>query len=1033
MRTQPLLLAAGLAVIVPSGSAPRARGAEVRYYAHPAVEDRNGVIAPWYKGLNGPCDLRVRIAAETLKRYPWTDPAKVPIPAPDYMYNGHWKIAPDGTIEPRPLSNWANGDFGQRAAFTFQGFLDYYRYAGDPAAIAHIALFADLVLAIGLTPEDHPWPRFPVSAPTRGKPYGRVDPRGFIQLDIAAEMGIGIVGAHRLTGEPRYREAAEAWARLFAAKRNRAPNAPPWNRYANPEDVAWEDYQTGGAILIIRFLDEVIRLQGDSPEDELVEAREAGIAYLRDTLLPAWTVQDTFARHYWDWPHPFQGEITSEAGARTIAEHPEIFPNWKADARNVMTLFIHRACAATGSGGGVFHGAWAFPEGPACCGRSLWYAPLQLGWALAEYGARADSEWARELARRIYILNTYDVHETGVVEDGIDGGPVVAANWFKIAHPMALAHVLAGIAWMPETLGAPRENHIVRSTSTVTRVTYGKGRIAYATFDAPPGTIDVLRLSFRPQRVAAGGIALAEDPRLAASGFAVHPLPGGDAIAAIRHDGAREVIVEGDDPQRVLDAARILNAPGDGALEVAFDGHQVRAIGSVEPDGGIADVYLDGTKQLAGIDAWNPYPIRSQVLWYRNGLANGRHTVRIVARGEGNPHARGTRIAIEAVQVSAAAGEPSSGEGGGPRGPQRWILGYPEREDYIDRRGRAWRPATEVVLRTGDATEVTSAWYTRPRRWSVIGTEDPALYAHGMHGREFTAYVTVGPGTYGVRLKFMEHRDGPAAARAIDIAINGKTVASGFDIAATAGGRFRAVDLVFDGIEPARGVIAIRFAGSAGGEAIASAIEIGPGPAGEGATPVCIPAPPPAAAGNLLRNGGFEDGLPGEVGALGARGGGTSGWSYLFAGPSRSYIFPESAYSIHPEWGPPVIHGGKEALRTHSDGGGHTIVYQEVEAKPATAYRASVWIRADDLHGKGFGAGAGDGAGLWIQEIDRGGALVADHGKRSVTKAGDFTEISCAFTTGEKTAKIRFILDAAMACRYDEGHVTYDDAHLAQE
>ncbi|MDB6124766.1 MAG: Di-glucose binding within endoplasmic reticulum, partial [Pedosphaera sp.] len=43
-----------------------------RYYGHDAVWDKYGVIAPWYHGLNGQCDYRIRIAAETLKRYPWT-------------------------------------------------------------------------------------------------------------------------------------------------------------------------------------------------------------------------------------------------------------------------------------------------------------------------------------------------------------------------------------------------------------------------------------------------------------------------------------------------------------------------------------------------------------------------------------------------------------------------------------------------------------------------------------------------------------------------------------------------------------------------------------------------------------------------------------------------------------------------------------------------------------------------------------------------------------------------------------------------
>ncbi len=69
-----------------------------KYFAHPAVEDRNGVIAPWYRGQNGQCDFRVRIAAETLKRYPWADKNLAVMPAPHFVFNGHWGIKPDGTI-----------------------------------------------------------------------------------------------------------------------------------------------------------------------------------------------------------------------------------------------------------------------------------------------------------------------------------------------------------------------------------------------------------------------------------------------------------------------------------------------------------------------------------------------------------------------------------------------------------------------------------------------------------------------------------------------------------------------------------------------------------------------------------------------------------------------------------------------------------------------------------------------------------------------------------------------------------------------
>src|SRR5215471_18467030 len=68
------------------------------YYAHAAVLDTNGVIAPWHQGLNGQLDERLNIAVNVYKRYPWVDKPKAVMAAPDFIYNSHWSIKPDGTI-----------------------------------------------------------------------------------------------------------------------------------------------------------------------------------------------------------------------------------------------------------------------------------------------------------------------------------------------------------------------------------------------------------------------------------------------------------------------------------------------------------------------------------------------------------------------------------------------------------------------------------------------------------------------------------------------------------------------------------------------------------------------------------------------------------------------------------------------------------------------------------------------------------------------------------------------------------------------
>jgi len=648
---------------------------------------------------------------------------------------------------------------------------------------------------------------------------------------------------------------------------------------------------------ILDFLDALIRVGYTGKDNAIVQARQAGVDWLRDVLLPDWTGGDTWGRNYWDWPCGVQVENVTEFAARYLMEHPDEFPNWRNDTRNIMTLFLNRTSVSPHSNGDVYSGAWAYPESSGCCGRSLWYGPTELANTYAQYGVLAGSEWGRELARRTIILATYDCHETGVVEDNIDGGAIVAGDWFKIAHPMALKHVLATMAWLPEVLGASRENHIMRSSGVVSDVVYGDGRICYRTHPAPPSTVEVLRLAFRPASITVDDKILSLTTDGQTNGYQLKELPDGDCIVTVRHESGKTVVIEGEDPQQVADdknltltgnwssKARDAGAGGsqgsgtlhtasdaDAAMTCTFTGNQVRVIGDVGPDAGLADVYLDGQKQLVGVDCWNPTGRDDQVLYYRNGLPNASHTLKVVVKGAKNPLAKGTSIHIARVQYSAAtakSGRAAFGEGGGPTDAQRFVFGYAGRADYVDSTGNAWRPGTEFVIRAGNIVDsVAASWWTRRTQLQIDGTDDPELYRYGIHGREFWVDFTVGPGTYHARLNFAETRHIEPKLRAVTVLINGHEMVSGLDIAATAGeggkasqvahpsgrphsmpvGMRRAVDLVFNNIQPANGIISIRFKGSYGGEAIVQAIEVGPGDGGAGAQPITVPPPPPQSA-----------------------------------------------------------------------------------------------------------------------------------------------------------------------------------------
>ncbi len=824
-----------------------------KYFAHPGVEDGFGVIAPWYNGQNGQCDWRVRIAAETLKRYPWAEEPVAVMPAPHYVFNGHWAIKPDGTIQVNPqLPDWHNGDVGQRSVSLILGLTAYYRYTADAGVIGPITRVADYLLDYCQTPADHLWPGFPISAPTKGKAYGVADPHGFIQLDLSAQLGSAMVAAYKLTGVPRYREAVCHWADLLAQHCDPQAGQSPWNRYANPEDCKWDTRQTGGISLILQFLDDVIRLGYTGKDNAIIVARDAGDRYLRDVLLDDWSSDPTFGHHFWDWLNPVATCAVPCYTAQYIMNRPHAFPLWKTDIRNMLSLFFCRASVNPASAGDVYSGAWMFPEASNCCGKSLQYPVMSVAATMARYGAVADCAWAREVARRQTILCTYDAHETGVVEDGIDGGAIVAGDWFNLAHPWPLRQVMEFLAWQPELFGAQRENHIMRSSSVVNQIRYAKGRISYSTFDALAPCQDVLRLSFSPRTITADGTPLKRISEPHQNGYTLQRLPDGDFIVTVRHDDCRDVVIEGNDPQQIVEdadleykgpwqieanaeasaAALHVSAQVNARVQFTFNGNQVRLLGRFAPDGGRAEVYLDGVKQLCGIDFWCPQVRDQQVLCYKNGLQQGKHTLEIVTLGTKNPVANGTRVYIDAVQWSAAKAGKRTNPVPGPTEAQRVIFGYVKRQDYVDSQGQTWRPATEFICRIkANADLVPAAFWTVPRLDAVAGTPDAELYRYGVHGPDFTAYFTVAPQqSYHVTLKFCQsEQPEKAGGYATSVAIQGRRVVSDMDIAASAGGVAKAMAITFSDITPNHGVIAIRFTNRDSADAMIQAIEIAPG------------------------------------------------------------------------------------------------------------------------------------------------------------------------------------------------------------
>ena len=80
-----------------------------------------------------------------------------------------------------------------------------------------------------------------------------------------------------------------------------------------------------------------------------------------------------------------------------------------------------------------------------------------------------------------------------------------------------------------------------------------------------------------------------------------------------------------------------------------FTGAALAVVGDMTPEGGRADVYLDGQPARA-IDAYVAGRTHDNDVWHVYGLAQGPHTLRIVTRADADPRSKGTTISIaEAV------------------------------------------------------------------------------------------------------------------------------------------------------------------------------------------------------------------------------------------------------------------------------------------------------------------------------------------------------------------------------------------------
>ena len=444
--------------------------------------------------------------------------------------------------------NWPHNPAGLYAMIMDSATL-WYAFSGDRRLLDAALKGLDAALAHGTTPASWNWALVPyASAEPGGVDYrgaddswcdscGRGDGTGVIEPDKVAELGFAYLQAFEIMGDARYRDAAVACADALAAH-VRAGDAihSPWPFRVHAETGVIREEYSSNVIAAIVLFDELGRLDfGDTA------AYAAARATALDWLVRVPLRNDAWSGYFEDIeiqsdPSANPNQYSALRTARWLIAHPDADTNWREDVAHLLAWTAEQFGRDTDTESGTQWGATVLSEQAADMAK-MGSHTARFGATLALwYSATGDASVAERAVRSLNWA-TYTCSENGTVAVGPDANE---GYWFSDGYGDYIRHFLVAMGAVPEWAPA-RENHLLHSTSVVTRVDYSPGRVAWSTFDGD--ATETLRLTARPSRVTAAGLRLSQRSALDRQGFTVWPLASGGFLVRVRHRSSGEVVV----------------------------------------------------------------------------------------------------------------------------------------------------------------------------------------------------------------------------------------------------------------------------------------------------------------------------------------------------------------------------------------------------------------------------------------------------------------------------------------------------------
>jgi len=511
---------------------------------HPIQTDKNGNIVPWYNADPAIAyDHNLHILWDF-----WFNMRRDMTGLPYYMNHQVWNKNFD---DPRGIG-------GDQFMMAISSWRLLYAYMGDEDIKSNIYFLAGYYLTHGLSPGNCKWPNIPF--PYNTLIYSGIydgdmrNGKDVAQPDKAGSFGLELVHAYKIKNDPLFLDAAVKIANTLAenVKTGNAEHSPlPFKvnvftgktvllnlQSASGKSTDTASYTSNLTPTLQLFFDLVELDKGNTAAYKMAAAKI--LAWLRKYPIQ----NNKWGPFFEDVSEWSETQINAMTCARYMMEHPQYFPEWKTQVKNIIN-WVHTNFS---------NNKWRKYGVIVTNEQTVYPVPGN-----SHSSRQAADELLYSSLTQDTALYTNAIHELNwatymVDNDGKNCFPT-DEPWLTDGYGDYVRHYLRAMAVFPAL--APAEDHILSTTSVIQQADYkghfkkyiflafarpdtNKVRLFYRTFDND-GT-ELIRLKSKPSAVLLDDNPLKEIAE--GEGYTWSELEKGGVLSVRRKNGNKVIVEE---------------------------------------------------------------------------------------------------------------------------------------------------------------------------------------------------------------------------------------------------------------------------------------------------------------------------------------------------------------------------------------------------------------------------------------------------------------------------------------------------------